>query len=97
MESGVRAFQQAVGFDFPTYTGSLVFSMPLRNRQAIQAERSARASLRTATECLRGSAMLKSALGEDVVAHYVRCAEWEQEEFDRVVTDWEIARGFERA
>ena len=35
--------------------------------------------------------------GEKVVAHYVRCAEWEQEEFDRVVTDWEIARGFERA
>ena len=55
------------------------------------------ASLRAATECLRGSAMLKSALGQDVVAHYVRCAEWEQEEFDRVVTDWEIARGFERA
>ncbi len=54
-------------------------------------------TLRAATECLRGSAMLKSALGEDVVAHYVRCAEWEQEEFDRVVTDWEIARGFERA
>ena len=54
-------------------------------------------TLRAATECLRGSAMLKAALGEDVVAHYVRCAEWEQEEFDRVVTDWEIARGFERA
>ncbi len=54
-------------------------------------------TLRAATECLRGSAMLKSAMGDDVVAHYVRCAEWEQEEFDRVVTDWEVARGFERA
>lgn len=54
-------------------------------------------TLRAATECLRGSAMLKSALGEDVTAHYVRCAEWEQEEFDRIVTDWEVARGFERA
>jgi len=54
-------------------------------------------TLRAATECLRGSAMLKSAMGEDIVAHYVRCAEWEQEEFDRVVTDWEVARGFERA
>ncbi|WP_206057387.1 glutamine synthetase family protein [Nitratireductor sp. XY-223] len=54
-------------------------------------------TLRAATECLRSSAMLKASLGEDVVAHYVRCAEWEQEEFDRVVTDWEIARGFERA
>ena len=54
-------------------------------------------TLRDATEALRGSAMLKAALGEDVVAHYTRAAEWEQEEFDRVVTDWEIARGFERA
>lgn len=54
-------------------------------------------SLRTATETLRKSGMLKEAFGEDVVAHYVRAAEWEQEEFDRVVTDWEIARGFERA
>lgn len=54
-------------------------------------------TLREATEMLRGSAMLRAAMGDAVVDHYVRCAEWEQEEFDRVVTDWEIARGFERA
>ena len=54
-------------------------------------------TLRAATETLRGSAFLREALGEDVVAHYTRAAEWEQEEYDRVVTDWEIARGFERA
>jgi glutamine synthetase len=54
-------------------------------------------TLRAATETLRGSAFLREALGDDVVDHYTRAAEWEQEEFDRVVTDWEIARGFERA
>jgi glutamine synthetase len=54
-------------------------------------------TLRDATETLRGSAMLRAAMGDAVVDHYTRCAEWEQEEFDRVVTDWEIARGFERA
>ena len=54
-------------------------------------------TLRAATEKLRGSVFLREALGNDVVDHYTRCAEWEQEEFDRVVTDWEIARGFERA
>jgi glutamine synthetase len=43
------------------------------------------------------SEMLKSAFGEEVVKHYCRAAEVELEEFDRVVTDWEIARGFERA
>ena len=55
------------------------------------------ASLRDATETLRSSAFLRDALGDDVVDHYTRAAEWEQEEFDRAVTDWEIARGFERA
>lgn len=54
-------------------------------------------TLRAATETLRGSAMLRQAMGDAVIDHYVRCAEWEQEEFDRAVTDWEIARGFERA
>jgi len=53
--------------------------------------------LRDATEALRGSSMLRKALGDDVVDHYVRAAEWEQEEFDRVVTDYEFKRGFERA
>lgn len=54
-------------------------------------------NLRDAMATLKGSKMLRSALGDDVVDHYHRCAEWEQEEFDRVVTDYEIARGFERA
>ena len=53
-------------------------------------------TLRAATEALRGSAMLREAMGDDVVDHYTRCAEIEQEAFDRAVTDWEIARGFER-
>lgn len=54
-------------------------------------------TLAAATAAFSGSAMLKVALGEDVVAHYTRCACWEMEEFERVVTDYEIARGFERA
>jgi len=54
-------------------------------------------TLRAATETLRGSVFLRDALGDGVIDHYTRAAEWEQEEFDRTVTDWEIARGFERA
>ncbi|MFC3164517.1 glutamine synthetase family protein [Ciceribacter thiooxidans] len=54
-------------------------------------------TLRAAAESLRNSAMLRAALGDDVVDHYVRAAEWEQEEYDRRITDWEVARGFERA
>lgn len=54
-------------------------------------------TLRAATVTLRDSTFLREAMGDDVVDHYTRCAQWEQEEFDRVVTDWEVARGFERA
>ena len=54
-------------------------------------------TLKDATEALRGSKMLREAMGDAVVDHYVRMAEWEQEAFEAVVTDWEIARGFERA
>jgi glutamine synthetase len=55
------------------------------------------ASLRDARETLNASSMLRTAMGDDVIDHYTRVAEVEIEEFDRAVTDWEIARGFERA
>jgi glutamine synthetase len=54
-------------------------------------------SLRAATVALRNSSMLRAAMGDAVVDHYVRAAEWEQEDFDRRVTDYERIRGFERA
>lgn len=54
-------------------------------------------TLRDAHRALMASDMLKEALGEKVVAHYARAAEWELEEFNRVVTDYEIARGLEKA
>ena len=54
-------------------------------------------TLRDAAETLRGSAMLREAMGDWVIDHYTRAAEVEIEDFDRAVTDYEIARGFERA
>ncbi len=54
-------------------------------------------NLRDAATQLENSKMLRAAMGDVVVDHYVRAARWEQEEFDRVVTDYEIARGFEKA
>ena len=53
-------------------------------------------TLRDATETLAKSKMLKQALGEDVLEHYVHTAKWEQFEYDRRITDWELHRGFER-
>ena len=54
-------------------------------------------TLRDATEALRRSKMLRAALGDDVVDHYVHAARWEQARMRPPVTDWEVARGFERA
>ena len=54
-------------------------------------------TLRAAADAAEGSAMLRAALGDAVVDHYVHAARWEQAECDRRVTDWDIARGFERA
>ncbi len=54
-------------------------------------------TLRDARAALIHSSMLRKAMGDDVIDHYARAAEWEIEEFDRIVTDYEIARGFEKA
>ncbi|MFK7890362.1 MAG: glutamine synthetase family protein [Granulosicoccus sp.] len=54
-------------------------------------------TLRQATDALQCSDMLRSAMGDEVIEHYVRAAQWEQEEYDRVVTLYEVQRGFERA
>lgn len=52
-------------------------------------------TLRDATEALDGSSLMRSAFGDEVVDHYVRAARWEQEVADKLIADWEIARGFE--
>ncbi|WP_085900462.1 glutamine synthetase family protein [Kiloniella majae] len=64
---------------------------------ASESARSIPNTLRGAAVALKESKMLRAAMGDDVIDHYTRAAEWEQEEFDRRVTDWEVARGFERA
>jgi glutamine synthetase len=54
-------------------------------------------TLREATELMRNSKMLRAAFGDGVIDHYVHNAEWEQFEYDRRITDWELKRGFERS
>ena len=54
-------------------------------------------TLREALAALDGSTALRAALGDDVVDHYLHAGRWEQSEFDRVVTDWEVRRNFEQA
>jgi glutamine synthetase len=53
-------------------------------------------TLREATELMKSSKMLRAAFGDEVIDHYVHTAQWEQFEYDRRITDWELKRGFER-
>jgi glutamine synthetase len=54
-------------------------------------------TLRAAADVFESSELMRAALGGEVVDHYTRAARWEQEEYDRRITDWEVQRGFERA
>ena len=54
-------------------------------------------TLRDAATLMHGSAMLRAAFGDDVVEHYHHACQWEISETDRVVTDFELQRGFERS
>ena len=67
------------------------------NAYEAQGARRIPGSLLEAAMLMKQSAMLRAAFGDDVVNHYVRAAEWELEDYDRVVTDYEVSRGFERA
>lgn len=53
-------------------------------------------SLREATELFANSAFAQAAFGPAVVEHYTHFYRNEQQSFDRVVTDWERKRYFER-
>ena len=54
-------------------------------------------TLRDAATILEDSPMMRSAMGDQVVDHYCRAAFWEAEQAERVVTDYDVIRGFMRA
>ncbi len=46
---------------------------------------------------LRASNVYRQAFGDAVVDHYCRAGEWEIQQHQQSVTDWEVKRGFEQA
>ncbi|HVJ88234.1 MAG TPA: glutamine synthetase family protein [Labilithrix sp.] len=52
-------------------------------------------TLKDATSALTASERARDILGEAFVDHYVRTRDWEVRQFERVVTEWELARYFE--
>lgn len=53
-------------------------------------------SLREARNLFATSDIVREVFEREVIDHLVRAADAELASFDRVVTDWELARGFER-
>ena len=53
------------------------------------------ATLWEAAQRLKGSAAARALFGDDFVEHFAATREWEEREFRRHVTDWELARYFE--
>ena len=52
-------------------------------------------TLTVATKLFRESAMARRWLGDEFVDHYAATREWEVRQFEKAVTDWELARYFE--
>jgi len=85
--AGLKGIEDKLPLEAP-YSGDAYFGKRLREVSK---------TLRDATEALKKSRLLREAMGDKVVDHYVHTAEWEQFEYDRRVTDWELKRGFERS
>src|ERR1700691_446318 len=52
-------------------------------------------SLAAATKLFREGRMARAWLGDEFVDHYARTREWEVRQYEKAVTDWELARYFE--
>ena len=67
-------------------------------RQRLRLRQAARARTRCATPAtlFAGSDIARAAFGDEVVDHYINMADVELAAFDAHVTDWELARSFER-
>ncbi len=67
------------------------------NAYAAEDVREVPKTLREALAALERSTVLREAFGDPVIEHYLHAGRWEQLEYDRRVTDWELIRNFERA
>jgi glutamine synthetase len=86
LAAGLAGIEQKLDLE-PAVTGDIYHAKRVREIPHTLGEAAALAAK---------SKMLRAAFGDDVVDHYVHAAEWELHEQNRVVTDWEVKRGFER-
>jgi glutamine synthetase len=63
--------------------------------RAYPGERQLPRTLWDAAQRLRASQTARALFGDDFVDHYAATREWEEREFRKTITDWELARYFE--
>lgn len=84
--AGLHGIEQALALE-PAISGNLY---------AMEDVRQVPVTLREALDALDASEVLRTAVGDQVVDHYLHTGRWEQREYDRRVTDWDLMRNFER-
>ena len=87
LAAGLHGIDQALELE-PAFEG---------NAYAAEEIREVPKTLREALEELDNSTILRELFGDAVIEHYLHAGRWEQAEFDRRVTDWELVRNLERA
>ena len=87
LASGLRGIEEKLELDDPiegnAYEDPRAQSMPLPT------------SLIEAATALRSSALARDAFGDAFVEHFAATREWEDREFRKTVSDWDLARYFE--
>ena len=85
--SGLWGIAHRIEPDAPIEGNAYAHSYPA-NRQLPR-------TLWEAAQRLKGSAAARALFGDPFVDHYAATREWEEREFRRAITDWELARYFE--
>jgi glutamine synthetase len=85
--SGLWGIEQRIEPDAPVEGNAYARSHPARRRLP--------ATLYEAAERLAGSKAARDLYGDAFVEHYAATRQWEEREFRKAVTDWELARYFE--
>jgi len=87
LASGLRGIEEKLELDDPiegnAYEDPRAQSMSLPS------------SLIEAATALRGSALARETFGDAFVEHFAATREWEDREFRKTVSDWDLARYFE--
>ena len=81
LDAGIEPWPEVQGNAYEA-TGEVIRALPT--------------TLREATTLFKDSPVARKYLGDAFVDHYAATREWEVQEFDRSVTDWEVRRYLEQ-